>query len=438
MKVRIVLCSLIATISMVASVQAATSASVTILGLPKNSGTYSSSSSSTSKFNVSVVKEATFDDELHPEIGNYVEGISFNVTQPFIRAIVVIKFDAGAADLFGHTEKPLIPGLYSSATDTSLLQVEVPPGTGAFPKNYAPICISPIVSTFQVTKATYEVLPGLPSSVHWHIVNFAATFKFECDKISGSGTLSYSTDKIPGSTIPPVPSPDNSGGSGSGGGGGGTPTPTPTPTPQPTPNGPVVVLSDELRATPIVMGNAASTSVHFSTFVPDTTAGNVTLSASSDADDLLVSVTPSVITATGTTDAVVTIRTTPTTFAGDHAVTITATASDGTTSSATIFVTVVCDPPFILGIDQPKGSTVGLGRPATLSVKATGSGPFTYQWFTGSRGLVNFPLAGGTSSTITTSALNDTTSYWVRVTNPCGSIDSQTATVNVTASGAKP
>jgi hypothetical protein len=130
------------------------------------------------------------------------------------------------------------------------------------------------------------------------------------------------------------------------------------------------------------------------------------------------------------------LRTTPTTLAGDHVITIT--ANDGTTtSSASVFVTVLCDPPFILGLDQPKGSTVGLGRPAQLSVKVSGSGPFAYQWFTGASGLSNFPLPGGTSANFTTSALNDTTSYWVRITNPCGSVNSQTATVNVSAS-AKP
>jgi hypothetical protein len=185
------------------------------------------------------------------------------------------------------------------------------------------------------------------------------------------------------------------------------------------------------------MENAASTTVLFSAFVPSATVGNVTLSASTDQESLLASVTPSVITTTGTVDAVLSLRTTAATTAGSHAVTITATAPDGSTSSATIFVTVLCDPPFILGIDQPKGSTVGLGRPAQLSVKASGSGPFTYQWFTGASGLSNFPLPGGTSANFTTSALNDTTSYWVRITNPCGSVNSQTATVNVSAS-AKP
>jgi hypothetical protein len=217
------------------------------------------------------------------------------------------------------------------------------------------------------------------------------------------------------------------GDNGGNGGTGGTPTP---------PSGLAIVLPDDVRATPVTMGNSSTTTVLFSTFAASTSTSDVSVSAQSDADDLIVSVNRPVIAAPGLGDEILTIRTTSTTTAGDHVVTITAT--NGTdTVSASVFVTVLCDPPFILGLDQPKGSTIGLGRPAQLSVKASGSGPFTYQWFTGASGLSNFPLPGGTSANFTTSALNDTTSYWVRITNPCGSVNSQTATVNVSAS-AKP
>ncbi|HEY4640758.1 MAG TPA: hypothetical protein VII75_05395 [Thermoanaerobaculia bacterium] len=259
-----------------------------------------------------------------------------------------------------------------------------------------------------------------------HLVKFTATFKQKCPHNAGglTGTFAYSAPV--GVTCASL----TGGGTGDGSGTGGTPTP------QPPPPGPTVVLSDNIRATPIAMTNSMSSSVLFSVATPAGASTPVTLSAVSDADDLIASISPSVIAAPGAGDAIIKLRTTPTTLAGDHVVTIT--ASDGTTSSsASVFVTVLCDPPFILGIDQPKGSTVGLGRPAQLSVKASGSGPFTYQWFTGASGLSNFPLPGGTSANFTTSALNDTTSYWVRISNPCGSVNSQTATVNVAAS-AKP
>ena len=86
---------------------------------------------------------------------------------------------------------------------------------------------------------------------------------------------------------------------------------------------------------------------------------------------------------------------------------------------------------------QRGGATGGVGRTSQLSGQARERGPLSYQWVTGARGLVNFRLPGGTAANFTTSALNDTTSDWVRVSNPCGSVNSQTATVNVSAS-AKP
>ncbi|HXA20581.1 MAG TPA: hypothetical protein VN380_26615 [Thermoanaerobaculia bacterium] len=276
---------------------------------------------------------------------------------------------------------------------------------------------------FQISQFQYDTQflgpADNPFGALFHLTKLVATFRSACvfNGPAVRGTITYTdTSKSAGGT-------------------GGTPTPTPTPTPSPT-TPPAIILSDDVRATPLVLGNASSATVFFSTFVPDTTTGGVTLSVTTDDVNLLASVTPLVITAAGTTDGAVTISTTATTNAGTHAVTLTATTSDGSTSSATIFVTVICDPPFILGLDQPQSSTVSPGRPALLSVKASGSGPFTYQWFSGASGLVNFPLAGGTTPNFTTSAINDTTAYWVRITNPCGSIDSQTATITVSP-GAK-
>jgi len=325
-------------------------------------------------------------------------------------------------DLFITSDKlgkPLAVGTYSPVARQSV----EPVNTAGLDFDLNGRGCNSVTGRFTISAIAFDCdATGLP-----HLQRMVISFEEHCDggKPALRGQLAY-TDAT-GVSCDSV---------GSGNPGGGTPPPNPNPTPTPTPTAPVVVLSDDLRATPILMGNAASTTVHFSTFVPDTILGGVTLSATTDDNNLLASVTPPVITATGTVDEVLTIQTTPSTAAGDHAVTITATTSDGTSASATIFVTVICDPPFILGLDQPKSSTVSPGRPALLSVKASGSGPFAYQWFTGSSGLVNFPLAGGTTPNFTTSAINDTTSYWVRVTNPCGSTDSQTATITVSP-GAK-
>jgi len=80
-------------------------------------------------------------------------------------------------------------------------------------------------------------------------------------------------------------------------------------------------------------------------------------------------------------------------------------------------VTVTCSP--ISGVSaQP--STINVGQSSTLSVSSTGSGPFTFQWYRGSLGDVSNPIAN-TSSTIVSPTTN--TAYWVHVTAPCGSQD---------------
>jgi len=286
-----------------------------------------------------------------------------------------------------------------------------------------------ITGRFTISAIAFDCKPDSIGTPQPHLKQLVVGFEQHCEGARPTirGQLNYvDTTGISCDTG----TGGGSGGSDGGSGGGGTPTPAPAP------SGPMVVLSDDTIAAPIVMNNSSTSTVLFSTFNDSNSKNDISLSAVSDSDDLIATINKSVIAAPGIGDAILTLRTTSKATAGDHVVTITAT--DGTNfASASVFVTVLCDPPLILGIDQPKSSTVSAGRPAQLSVKAAGSGPFTYQWFTGASGLVNFPLAGGTSANFTTSALNDTTSYWVRVSNPCGSVDSQTATVNVSAS-AKP
>jgi hypothetical protein len=184
------------------------------------------------------------------------------------------------------------------------------------------------------------------------------------------------------------------------------------------------------------MGNSQTIKIPVQVFPASSATTDIAINAGGLPDDVRVSIAPAVLAANSNGKATITITTSPTTIAATYPVYLIATSGDQTASNS-FLLDVFCDPPFILGLDQPKSSTVPSGRPALLSVKATGSGPLTYQWYTGASGLVNFPLAGGTSANFTTSALNDTTSYWVRVTSPCGSVDSQTATMNVSAS-AKP
>jgi len=83
-----------------------------------------------------------------------------------------------------------------------------------------------------------------------------------------------------------------------------------------------------------------------------------------------------------------------------------------------------CVPPSIT--QQPSGATINSGGSAQLSVNAAGTGPFTYQWYSGAG-----PLSGGTTATISVSP-SVSTSYWVRVTGQCApSVDSNSALVTV-------
>jgi hypothetical protein len=88
-----------------------------------------------------------------------------------------------------------------------------------------------------------------------------------------------------------------------------------------------------------------------------------------------------------------------------------------------------CTPPSISS--HPQSISIVSGNSTNLSVTASGTGPFTYQWYRGNSGVTTNPVGGGTSQ-ILQIAPTATTSYWVRVTDSCGtSINSSPATVTV-------
>lgn len=82
---------------------------------------------------------------------------------------------------------------------------------------------------------------------------------------------------------------------------------------------------------------------------------------------------------------------------------------------------------------QPQSKTISSGQTATLSVTATGTAPLAYQWYQGASANTANPISGATASGYTTPALTASASYWVRVSNSTGSIDSDTAAVTVQA-----
>ncbi len=83
-------------------------------------------------------------------------------------------------------------------------------------------------------------------------------------------------------------------------------------------------------------------------------------------------------------------------------------------------------------VTSPASVTINSGDTTTLSVTASGTAPFTYQWYEGTSGTTTTPV-GTNSDTFTTPALISTTSYWVKVTNAANltGTNSTTATVTV-------
>ncbi|PAW70415.1 MAG: hypothetical protein B9S35_15250, partial [Opitutia bacterium Tous-C5TDCM] len=82
---------------------------------------------------------------------------------------------------------------------------------------------------------------------------------------------------------------------------------------------------------------------------------------------------------------------------------------------------------------QPEPSTIGSGQTATLSVTVAGPEPLVYQWYQGGLGVTTTPV-GTNSTTLTTPPLTANTTYWVRVRNDSGSVDSLAASVYVSPS----
>src|SRR4029079_11237790 len=111
--------------------------------------------------------------------------------------------------------------------------------------------------------------------------------------------------------------------------------------------------------------------------IPDGFNSDVALSAFSEPEGLAVSISPSTIAAPGSGAAVLRISAGANTRPQDYRVLLQITGG-GLTSFNSIKVSVLCDPPFMLGIDQPRNVTITRGGSTTLEVKPTGSAPIVY------------------------------------------------------------
>lgn len=79
---------------------------------------------------------------------------------------------------------------------------------------------------------------------------------------------------------------------------------------------------------------------------------------------------------------------------------------------------------------QPLGGTLWAGRSITLSIQATGTGPFTYTWF---KGATIVPNATEATLVLDPAAAADTGSYTCKVSNTAGNDTSAAAVVTVRA-----
>jgi len=106
-----------------------------------------------------------------------------------------------------------------------------------------------------------------------------------------------------------------------------------------------------------------------------------------------------------------------------------ATGAPGTSGNSNVITVVTPGSAPMIGT-PPLSGFITAGQSVTLTVVA-GGGNLTYQWYRGTSGNTGSPLSGATTASFTTPALTQTTSYWVRVSNGLGSINSATATLKL-------
>lgn len=99
------------------------------------------------------------------------------------------------------------------------------------------------------------------------------------------------------------------------------------------------------------------------------------------------------------------------------------------TAAATVYGNgIACTAPAIT--QHPESLMIRSGTRATFGAGASGSTPLTFQWFKGPKGDTNDPV-GINSPTYVTQLLTTATPYWVRVSNACGTADSEAATASI-------
>ncbi len=95
-----------------------------------------------------------------------------------------------------------------------------------------------------------------------------------------------------------------------------------------------------------------------------------------------------------------------------------------------------CTPPAIS--TQPASQTINSGSSATLNVIALGSSPLNYQWYQATSNADTSHPVGPNNPLFTTPGLTQATGFWVLITNSCGNVSSNVATISIAGACNKP
>ena len=113
----------------------------------------------------------------------------------------------------------------------------------------------------------------------------------------------------------------------------------------------------------------------------------------------------------GGTSSTLLIPAAATSASGSYTVVVTSGANSVTSNAAVVTVNALAAPAITA---LPIGAQAVTGG-ASMSVTATGTAPLTYQWYRGLSGDTSTPVS--TNASFTTSALNQSERYWVKITN---------------------
>jgi len=129
----------------------------------------------------------------------------------------------------------------------------------------------------------------------------------------------------------------------------------------------------------------------------------------------------------GATSAALSLSAVTSANAGSYSVTVSNSAGNISSVSATLTVTAATVAPTIT--TQPLSLSVNASQSASFSLVASGTAPFTYQWYKDGSALT-----GATASTlsIAKAASTDSGAYKVTVTNSAGSVTSNVANLSLT------